>query len=96
VNIYSNDTVNGKRFQSKDVDVKILDNAGIDGLSVDKNGNMKFPPATYKGKKVIIYQICIAGTDICDTATVTVRIASAKKMKLPERLLDTGTPISAK
>jgi large repetitive protein len=73
VNLLGNDTLNGQPAQAAAVTPTLVNNGGINGLTIDASGNLAVPPNTPPGVYTVTYQICekLNPTN-CDTATVPV------------------------
>ena len=91
--------MNGTLATTKNVTVKLLDNGGIKGLTLDpKTGKILFPPKTAPGKYTVSYAI----TDVSDPSNTAESVAviiidrAKPTFVLPKKLLDTGTPIAKK
>ena len=67
--LYTNDTLNSVPLNPSDVVFTLIDNGGINGGTIDANGNLVVPPGTPVGTYTIIYSICqVANPNNCDTA----------------------------
>jgi LPXTG-site transpeptidase (sortase) family protein len=95
-----NDRVNSEKATAKNTIVKILDTDNIPGLTYDeKTGKIHFPPNTKKGTYTIKYSLTDAHDPTNRAESYAVIIIESKRKPtflLPEKLLDTGTPIAKK
>jgi gliding motility-associated-like protein len=70
-----NDRLNNDSVRIADVNISIVNNGGITGLSLTTEGALSIPPNTQEGTYTITYQICEKARPAnCDQATVTVNI----------------------
>ena len=70
-----NDTLNNELVTDNLITITLLDNDGIDGLTLEANGNMNIPAGSAEGTYLIEYQICeILNPTNCDQAFVTIII----------------------
>jgi gliding motility-associated-like protein len=71
--LYSNDTLNQNPLIPSDVVFTLVDNGGINGASIDNDGNLIIPAGTPIGTYTIIYSICdVVNPNNCDTAIAIV------------------------
>lgn len=72
-NLLDDDFVTGLPVLPEDVDISIIDNGGIDGVSVDTSGNVIVPPGTAPSTYVVTYQICeVLNPSNCDVAEIII------------------------
>jgi hypothetical protein len=57
-NITINDIYNNSPVNSEDVEIAIINNGGIAGLTIDSNGNVIVPPTAVAGTYAITYSLC--------------------------------------
>jgi uncharacterized repeat protein (TIGR01451 family) len=73
INLFANDTLNGAPFQPALVTAQVTNAGGLNGLTIDANGNLVVPPGAPPGSYTVTYQICEKLNPAnCDTATVPV------------------------
>ncbi|WP_176397518.1 tandem-95 repeat protein, partial [Polaribacter haliotis] len=73
--ITTNDLLNGVAVTDTNIDITILNDGGLTGVTVDANGNISVPANSATGSYTITYKICEkANTSNCDTATVIVKV----------------------
>ena len=86
-NILANDTRNGHTPALPDyIDITVDDDGGIDGVSVDRDGNVNIPSGTPTGTYTLHYTICDTVTEECDDAAIVLTVVEAPKAP------DTPTP----
>ncbi|MFI8380007.1 Ig-like domain-containing protein, partial [Leeuwenhoekiella sp. NPDC079379] len=74
--VTDNDTLNGDPVE--DADVFIVNNGGLNGASINNNGNLVVPPNTPAGTYTVSYSICeVLNPNNCATTTVTVVVAAS-------------------
>ena len=84
--VLSNDTLNNILVDPSLINLTLVSNGGITGLTFDSTGALIIPSNTFEGTYTITYQICVkANPGSCSQATVLVKIARG--------LLLTATPI---
>jgi gliding motility-associated-like protein len=71
----TNDTLNANPLNPSEVIFTLVDNGGINGATIDSNGNLVVPAGTPIGTYTIIYSICdLINPNNCDTAIATIII----------------------
>uniref|UniRef100_UPI003752CE62 T9SS type B sorting domain-containing protein n=1 Tax=Flavobacterium sp. TaxID=239 RepID=UPI003752CE62 len=69
VPLYPNDTLNQNTLNPSEVLFTLVDNGGINGATIDAQGNLIVPAGTPIGTYTIIYSICdVINPNNCDTA----------------------------
>jgi gliding motility-associated-like protein len=71
--LYSNDTLNQNPLIPSDVLFTVVNNGGINGATIDSQGNLNIPVGTPIGTYTVIYSICdVVNPNNCSTATAIV------------------------
>lgn len=74
-NVLSNDLFNGGTMNSSLVNIAVINNGGITGLSISNNGNLSVPAGTLPNTYLVQYKVCeLADSSNCDTATAIVQV----------------------
>lgn len=82
-NIFDNDLLNGQAIQPSDVNVIIVNNGGIIGISVDDNGYLIVPKGTLSGTYVVKYRICERlNPSNCSEADVFLELFEGVKLRI--------------
>ncbi|WP_405379751.1 gliding motility-associated C-terminal domain-containing protein [Maribacter sp. LLG6340-A2] len=72
-NVIPNDELDGNSFAATDVNIAIIDDGRITGVSIDANGNVNVPAGTEAGTYSVIYQVCEKlNPGNCDNAIITI------------------------
>ncbi len=73
--VLTNDKLNNNTVNANDINISIVNNGGIAGLTVSSTGILTVPTNTLEGNYTVTYQICEkAQTSNCDQATVLISI----------------------
>ena len=79
--LFANDTVNGAPFAPNAVVPTLTNDGGISGASLNADGTLSVPSTALPGDYTLTYRICAAANlNLCDTATVIVRLAAASSV----------------
>ncbi len=79
--VLTNDLLNNAAVSISDINLTLLNNGGIAGLSFDAYGALIVPAGTWEGDYTVSYRICEkANPSNCDDATVIIRIARGLKL----------------
>lgn len=74
-NVLNNDLFNDNPVTPDQVNISIVDNAGLTGLIIDNDGNIIIPKGTAVGTYVITYRICeVINPTNCSEAKVTLEV----------------------
>jgi gliding motility-associated-like protein/uncharacterized repeat protein (TIGR01451 family) len=74
-NVLGNDLMNGRPVKPEEVKITVTSDGGMDGVSIDSNGNLIVPEGTPEGTYVIVYSICdVNDPTNCDEAMVIVEV----------------------
>ncbi|TDO23585.1 Ig-like domain-containing protein [Sediminibacterium goheungense] len=74
--VLTNDKLNNNAVNANDINITIVNNGGITGLTVSSSGILTVPSNTTEGNYTVIYQICEKAQPVnCDQATVLITIA---------------------
>ena len=85
--VTTNDTLNGVAVNVTQVVISILNTDGINGLTLNSNGNINIPANIAEGTYLIEYQICeVLNPTNCDNAFVSVLIGGC--LDFPENDCD--------
>ncbi|SNR26439.1 C-terminal domain of CHU protein family protein, partial [Maribacter sedimenticola] len=72
-NVIPNDELDGNPFLASEVNIAIIDDGRITGISIDANGDINVPAGTAAGTYDVIYQICEKlNPGNCDNAVVSI------------------------
>lgn len=83
LDILSNDTMNDELIDFARVTIKIVDNDGLLGISVDKKGYFRIPAKTKGGIYNVTYSVCNNNNvNNCDTAVAKVMVNDGKSRDL--------------
>ncbi len=75
IQLYQNDTLNNAPLNPSDVLFTVVNNGGIAGASIDRNGILSIPIGTPIGFYTLTYSICQVINPInCDSAIVTIEV----------------------
>ncbi|MEC4005966.1 gliding motility-associated C-terminal domain-containing protein, partial [Flavobacterium sp. SUN052] len=73
--LFTNDTLNSLPLSPSAVSFTLIDNGGINGATIDANGNLIVPAGTPIGVYTIIYSICdVINPNNCDTAVASIMV----------------------
>ncbi|MGO4912653.1 DUF7507 domain-containing protein, partial [Leeuwenhoekiella sp. W20_SRS_FM14] len=75
--IFDNDLLNNTAVDPTAITLSLVDNGGINGLSIDANGIVTIPSNTKAGNYSVIYQICEnLNANNCDSATILITVVA--------------------
>jgi uncharacterized repeat protein (TIGR01451 family)/gliding motility-associated-like protein len=77
-NVLSNDLLSGLAVNINNVAITLLNNGGLNNLTIDAQGRIVIPPGTTAGQYTFNYRICeLLNPDNCDQAEVVVLVSAA-------------------
>ncbi|MBH5321949.1 DUF11 domain-containing protein [Aurantiacibacter sediminis] len=88
--VFVNDTLNGAAFADSAVDVTIVDDDGLTGVTIGTDGTITIPAGTPPGTYNVEYELCEAGTTNCDTAIATILVGGVADLQTI-KVLGSGT-----
>ncbi|MUU79609.1 beta strand repeat-containing protein, partial [Winogradskyella endarachnes] len=74
--VFDNDTLNSSTVATGDVDVSIINEGGLTGVTINTDGTLNIPASASAGVYTITYEICETSTSNCDTAEVIVLVGA--------------------
>jgi hypothetical protein len=79
--VLTNDLLNNASFTISQVNLTLVNDGGITGLTFDANGSLIIPAGTWEGDYSVVYRICEkANPTNCDQAVVRIRIARGLRL----------------
>ncbi len=79
--VLTNDLLNNAPFTISQVNLTLVNDGGITGLTFDATGALVIPAGTWEGDYTVVYRICEAANPTnCDQATVRIRIARGLRL----------------
>ncbi|MFI8380008.1 gliding motility-associated C-terminal domain-containing protein, partial [Leeuwenhoekiella sp. NPDC079379] len=86
-NVLDNDTLDGDPIDSADVNVTLSDNGGLNGVSVNSNGNIIVPPNSKAGTYRVTYTVCEnLNPNNCTTATITIVVLESSMQLIKDAM----------
>ncbi len=82
-NVLANDQMNDKPVGASEVRIKVKNDGGMNGVSIDQNGNLIVPKGTAAGSYIITYTICdIQDPTNCDEAIAIVEVFHGVNLRI--------------
>ncbi|WP_238934608.1 gliding motility-associated C-terminal domain-containing protein [Aurantibacter crassamenti] len=76
--VTANDNLNNTPVNDADINITLTDNGGLNGVSIENDGNIVIPSNTPAGTYVLTYSICEnLNPGNCDTTSVTIEVGIA-------------------
>ncbi len=85
--VFGNDTINDAGFADTDVNVSILDEGGLTGVTIASDGTLTVPAGTAPGTYTVTYQICeTANPTNCADAEVMIVVGGVADLQTVKTL----------
>ena len=75
-NVLANDTLDGQPIAASEVSIKVTNNAGIPGVTIDAEGNLTIPQGAPSGTHTIEYEIISNTYGVRKTGRVVVNLSN--------------------
>lgn len=85
--VFTNDTLNGAGFADSDINVSILDDGGLTGVTIGSDGTITVPAGSTPGTYMVQYQICEAANPTnCRDAIATIQVGGVADLQTAKTL----------